>query len=71
MARERFLASAELYDPASGTWTRTASMNDARFDHTATLFPDGTLLVAGGLVDEGDPSTVLATAELYDPGTGS
>jgi hypothetical protein len=70
-AGSNFLTSAELYDPISGTWTRTASMNDAHFDHTATLLANGTVLVAGGLADEGDPSTVLATAELYHPGSGN
>src|SRR5438128_11789768 len=51
-------ASAELYDPASGTWTATGSLATARESHTATLLPNGKVLVAGGY---------LASAELYDP----
>ncbi len=55
------LASAELYDPASGTWTATGSLATARYFHTATLLPNGKVLVAGGLGD----FDFLASAELY------
>jgi large repetitive protein len=61
------LASAELYDPASGTWTPTSSLSVARGGHTATLLPDGKALVAGG---QNDTNGFLASAELYDVGLG-
>lgn len=54
-------ASAELYDPASATWTPTGSLNTARDVHTATLLQNGTVLVAGGFdVNRG----ILKSAEL-------
>jgi N-acetylneuraminic acid mutarotase len=65
-------ASAELYDPGTGTWTATGSMIEARNEFSATLLPDGKVLVAGGLVNFGGGDvTVLDSAELYDPSTGS
>jgi hypothetical protein len=59
------LASAELYDPATGTWTATGSLATARDASTATLLPNGKVLVAGGR--NRYAAGTLASAELYDP----
>ena len=61
------LATAELYDPASGTFTRTGSLAQGRAHHTATLLRDGRVLVAGGY---GGGTLSLSSAEIYDPTTG-
>jgi hypothetical protein len=62
------LASAELYDPLTGTWSNTGSMAVARWAHTATLMDDGRVLVAGGRIES--PRTTTS-AEVYDPATGT
>jgi WD40 repeat protein len=56
---------AELYDPATGTFTQTTGgLNTARRSHQATLLYTGKVLVAGGFDTS---TTVTASAELYDP----
>lgn len=67
------LASAELYDPAKGTFTPTGDLNEGRSVHSATLLQDGRVLVAGGGVisTSGDSPPPIASAELYDPASGT
>src|SRR5215472_16979364 len=67
------LASAELYDPSSGTFTATGSMATSRIGHTATLLSNGKVLIAGGADDTSPDSNYLpvASAELYDPSSGT
>jgi hypothetical protein len=64
------LASAELYDPASKTFSAISAMNSAHANHTATLLADGRVLIAGG---SNRPNTtknsVTSIAEIYDPAT--
>jgi hypothetical protein len=64
------LASAEIYDPATGTFSPSGGMATARGGHTATLLQDGRVLVTGGFMTAGPAATVASSAELYDPSTG-
>jgi WD40 repeat protein len=61
------LDSAELYDPASFSFTQTGSLGTARFYHTATLLQNGKVLITGGEI----ANIALNTAELFDPATGT
>ncbi len=61
-------ASAEIYNPVSGTFKATGSMRTPRGDHTATLLSDGRVLITGGSNDS--MSAGLAQAEIYDPASG-
>jgi poly(3-hydroxybutyrate) depolymerase len=58
------LASAELYNPATGLFTPTGNLNAARIGPTATLLNNGVVLIVGGVDSTGHS---LASAELYDP----
>jgi Kelch motif/Galactose oxidase, central domain len=56
--------ASELYSPARGRFEPGPRMRRSRAGHTATLLPDGGVLVVGGYGGEGEPPT--ATAEVYD-----
>jgi hypothetical protein len=60
------LSSAELYNPTAGTFTLTGNLNTGRDEHTATLFNNGSVLIAGG-----SDGAFLASAELYNPAAGT
>jgi Galactose oxidase, central domain len=66
-------ATAELYDPATGTFAKTGNMAVGRTNHTASLLADGRVLVIGGATNVGSgtatTTVTLASTEIYDPGT--
>ena len=56
----------ELYDPASGTWTQLPSMHTARGSHTATLLPDGRVLIGSYHVSQQNTFTGVLTPAMLD-----
>ena len=60
------LVTAELYDPATGTFYPTGIMTAARFSHTASLLVNGKVLIVGRSIGTG-----LASAEIYDPASNT
>ena len=60
------IASAEIFDPMTNSFTTIGDMNEPRNGHTATLLPNGKVFLAGGWNQKGRTET----AELYDPQTG-
>jgi len=66
------LATAELYDPSTGTFTATGSMTTPRgAGHTVTLLTDGRVLITGGRWNINAQPPDVTSAELYDPSTGT
>ena len=67
-------ATAELFDPASGTFSLTGPPLEGRLHATATLLSDGRVLIAGGLgltAGLDGHLLLLSTAEIFDPETGT
>jgi hypothetical protein len=59
---------AEIYDPATGTFSATGSMTVPRFTHAAIRLNDGRVLVLGG---QQTAKASLASAEIFDPAAGT
>ena len=62
-----FLAAAEVFDPASGSWSSTGSMATGRYRHQMAVLSTGQVFAAGGRTG----GAVLGSAEVYDPATGT
>jgi N-acetylneuraminic acid mutarotase len=66
------VSGSEIYNPNTGTWTATGSLNVSRASAATLLLQNGQVLAAGGYNNTGNnnPNTYLTSAELYDPSTG-
>jgi serine protease inhibitor len=67
-------AAAEVFDPATGSWSATESLNAPRDGFVAVALPDGRVLITGGMTS-GDPAVgpfgAYTSTKLYDPRTGA
>ncbi|MFL5731688.1 MAG: Kelch repeat-containing protein [Chloroflexia bacterium] len=66
---DRVLASAELYDPITGAFTRTGNLLTARYKHGAALLRDGRVLIVAGS-NERQMAGLYTSVEIYEPATG-
>lgn len=62
---ENSLASAEIFDPKTNTFSSAGNLSVSRAGHTATILSDGKVLIAGGY-----NGNYLDSAEIYDIKTG-
>lgn len=63
--------TAEIFNPADGTFTAVGSMAEERADHAAVRLPDGRVLVTGGSRLNAGFLTDSSTAEIFDPSTNT
>ena len=64
-------ASAEVWDPATDSVSPAGTLARERYDHTATLLPDGRVLVAGGSSGRDPDVAPIASLEVWDPRTST
>lgn len=62
--------SAEIYNPAGGTFTAAGNLTVKRHKHDATLLADGRVLIVGGS-DERDGGGAYRNAEIFNPADGT
>ncbi|HVC20446.1 MAG TPA: HYR domain-containing protein, partial [Vicinamibacterales bacterium] len=63
------VATADVYDPATRTFTQVGSLATARYEAAAVRLADGRVLIAGGFTNINYGSGPTSSAEIYDPTT--
>ena len=61
------VATTDIFDPATDTWTTGANMVETRYAHSMTLMQDGRVLVVGGNSTDGDQRGVTTEVEVWAP----
>jgi N-acetylneuraminic acid mutarotase len=70
-ASQRTLDTAELWDPGSGSWSRTGRLAETRSGASAVTLADGRVLIVGGIASSDTDPIPQASAEIYDPASGA
>jgi Galactose oxidase, central domain len=66
-----YTKDVDAFDPASGTFSKIGQINEGRDSPTATLLPDGKVLIAGGAAVNADQQSIASnTVEVFDPAKG-
>ena len=65
-----FIRQCESYDPVTGTWSLSGTLNQSHGSHAQVLLADGRVLIAGGGVGPACCATVTRIVEIFDPNTG-
>ena len=64
-------SSAEVWDPVTETFSPAGVLGRGRYEHTATLLPDGRVLIAGGGAGWDPNASPITTLEVWDPTTST
>ena len=59
-------STTDIFDPAANSWSRGPELSQPRIHHSATLMPDGRVLLIGGFVPEGE-GYLLPSMEFVSP----
>jgi hypothetical protein len=63
------IPDANIFNSGTNSWSQVRSMSYGRWYPTATMLPDGRVLVVAG--DDGCPSCVAAVPEIYNPASNT
>jgi len=67
-----YTASAEAFDPVTGSFAAVGNMARSRGYHTATVLPDGKVLIGGGIeTNTSAGATYRPNVEIFDPATNT
>ena len=61
------LSTTEIFDPVTNTWSPGPEMSQPRANHSTTLMPDGSVLIAGGISERNGEKYLTVSTEFIEP----